>query len=159
MIPWRLRGERLLPLLFLLSISLSCTDMGIAPDQGWQADHSNIADPQKRWEAYAMEDYDMYQSRTCFCADGGKRLVITVRSGSIVNIVDPSDGSALPADRWGAYKTIPDLFTLISSIDTTSVASFQVSYDARYGYPLRVFVDPSRQIADEEYGYETALLQ
>lgn len=55
--------------------------------------------------------------------------------------------------------TIPDLFALLRSIDMTKVASLQVSYDARYGYPVRVFVDPSARIADEEYGFETAIVQ
>jgi len=73
-------------------------------------------------------------------------------------VIDPADGTVLPKDRWGAFKTIDDLFALVKSIDTTAVASLLVSYDARYGYPLRVFVDPSIHIADEEYGYETEMV-
>jgi hypothetical protein len=40
-----------------------------------------------------------------------------------------------------------------------SSGGYQVSYDRRYGYPLRVYVDPSAQIADEEYGYETSIVK
>lgn len=136
----------------------SCTDMGTAPDHGLLADHSGITDPELRWEAYAIQDYAILQARTCFCVDGGKKFLVTVRSGIIESVVDPTDGSVLAADRWGGFKTIPDLFALAKSIDTTTVASLQVSYDPRYGYPLRVFVDPSAQIADEEYGFETTII-
>jgi hypothetical protein len=132
--------------------------MGTEPEHGWLADHSGITDPAKRWDAYAIADYSMLQARDCFCIDGGKKFLVTVKSGNITSIVDPTDGSVLARDRWGAYKTIPDLFALVQSIDPAKVASLQVSYDARYGYPLRVFVDPSSQIADEEYGYETAIV-
>jgi hypothetical protein len=133
--------------------------MGTAPDHGLLADHSGIPDPEQRWEAYVITDYSMLQSRTCFCVDGGKKFLITVRSGRIAGIVDPADGSVLPQARWGAFMTVPELFALVRSIDPTNVASLQVSYDARYGYPVRVFVDPSTHIADEEYGFETAIVQ
>ena len=151
--------QRSLPILWFVILSLSCTDMGTAPDHGLLADHSGISDPLLRWEAYALEDYSMLQARTCFCVDGGRRFLISVRSGRITGVVDPADGSVIAQDRWGAFMTIPDLFALVRSIDTTNVASLQVSYDARYGYPVRVFVDPSFHIADEEYGFETAIVQ
>jgi Family of unknown function (DUF6174) len=141
--------------LFLLC---SCADLGTAPEQGFLADHSGIADPLVRWEAYHINDYAFLQSRTCFCVDGGRNFLVTVRSGVIVQIVDPTTGFSLEADRWGDFKTIPELFALIHSIDPATVASIQVSYDSRYGYPLRVFVDPSVMIADEEYGFETSIV-
>ena len=148
-----------LPLILGLALLSSCTDLGTAPDHGLSADYSGIADPATRWEAYAIEDYSLLQSRTCFCVDGGKQVLVTVRSGNISSVVDPADGSILAADRRGAFMTIPGLFALVKSIDTTKVASLQVSYDPRYGYPLRVFVDPSSQIADEEYGFITAIVK
>jgi hypothetical protein len=148
-----------LPFILGLALLSSCTDLGTAPDHGLLADHSGIADPAARWEAYAIEDYSVLQSRTCFCADGGRQFLVTVRSGIITSVVDPADGSILSADRWGNFMTIPGLFALVKSIDTTKVASLQVSYDPRYGYPLRVFVDPSIQIADEEYGFNTAIVK
>jgi hypothetical protein len=97
--------------------------------------------------------------RTCFCGDGGKKFLITVRSGSISSIIDPTDGTIVAGDRWREFKTINELFDLVNSIDTTKVAHLQVSYDVRYGYPLKVFVDPSANIADEEYGYETEIVK
>lgn len=74
-----------------------------------------------------------------------------------MSVVDLSDNSNA-TDRAGAFKTVTGLFDLIKSIDTTSVASFQATYDARYGYPLKIFVDPNANIADEEYGYETEIV-
>lgn len=140
-------------------LSFSCDDGGTSPQQGLLADHSGIVDPVKRWQAYGITEYSLLQTRTCFCADGGKKFLITVRSGGIASVVDPTDGGVLAAGRWADFKTIPDLFVLIGSIDTTKAASLQVSYDSRYGYPVRVFVDPSLQMADEEYGFETEIVK
>lgn len=142
-------------LLFLCS----CKDLGTAPERGLLADHTGIADPQRRWEAYHITEYTFLQTRTCFCADGGRNYRVTVRSGVIVKIDDPATGSVLAADRRGDFKTIPELFALVQSIDPATVASLQVTYDPRYGYPLRVYVDPSAMIADEEYGFETSIVQ
>jgi hypothetical protein len=151
--------HRLSPVLCFAFMTLSCSDLGNAPAQGWLADYSSISDPAKRWQAYAIEDYSMLQAQTCFCADGGWKFLITVQSGRITGVVDPADGKVLAGNRWGAFRTIDDLFALVKSIDTTTVASLSVSYDARYGYPLRVFIDPSTHMADEEYGYETEMLE
>jgi len=149
---------RLLSFLCFAAIFFSCADLGTAPVEGLLADHSGIADPVQRWEAYSLEDYSIVQIPTCFCADGGRKFLVTVRSGSIAGIVDQSDGSELGEDRWGAFRTIPGLFALIESIDTAHVASFRFTYDPRYGYPQILFVDPSAQIADEEYGFQTELV-
>lgn len=142
---------------FLVHFAYSCHDAGPEPDQPWLADHSDIADPAKRWAAYGVQDYAIVQTRNCFCPDGGKRFLITVRSGNIVSVVDLSNESNA-TERAGAFKTVAQLFDLIKSIDTTHVASFQASYDARYGYPLKIYVDPNARIADDEYGYETSIV-
>lgn len=147
-----------MPILWFAILSLSCTDMGTAPDHGLLADHSGIPDPEQRWEAYAVEDYSILQRHICYCADRANVFLITVQSGKIVSIVNQTDSSAFPANRWGECKTIPDLFTLIRSIDTATVNVLQVEYDPRYGYPTYLWVDPSHFIADEEFGYQTELI-
>ena len=145
-------------IVLLFALLTSCTDLGTGPGPGLLADHSDIADPAMRWAAYGVRDYAILQARDCFCVDGGKRFIVSVRSGAIAGVVNPADGSPLPADRWGAFRTIPELFALARSIDPAHVASFHVEYDPRYGYPRSIYVDPSAQIADEEYGYETAII-
>ena len=142
----------------LLALS-SCTDTGTAPQHGLIANYSGIADPETRWNAYAVQDYTLLQSRDCFCVYGGRKYLINVRSGKIASIIDPSDGSPLAPEGWGSYLTIPGLFALVKSIDTSAVAQFHVSYDPRYGYPVNLYVDPHAQIADDEYGYETEIVQ
>lgn len=145
---------------FFLGILLlpSCADLGTAPEHGFLANHSGIPDPELRWEAYDIQDYALLQTRTCFCALSGKQFLVTVRGGSISNIVDPTDGSVLAADDWGGFKTIPELFALARSIDPATVAVLEVSYDPRYGYPARIFVNPSVAMGDAEYGFDTTLL-
>jgi hypothetical protein len=155
----RAEANRAMLILFVICTASSCTDKGTEPDEGLLSDHSTIADPAKRWEAYGVDDYALLQMRTCFCGDGGKKFLITVRDGNIVSVVDPIEGTTIPDDRWWEFKTIAGLFDLVNSIDTSKVASLQVSYDVKYGYPLKVFVDQSANIIDEEYGYETELVK
>jgi hypothetical protein len=147
--------------LLLLSIplvSLACTDAGTSGPDPLRADHSSIADPVARWQAYGLVNYSLVQSRDCFCVDGGKKYLVTIRAGKIASVADAAGGGPLGVEKWGDFKTVPDLFALVASIDTSAVASLQVTYDPRYGYPSRVYVDPSAQIADEQYGYETAIV-
>lgn len=131
---------------------LSCADQGTAPD------YSGIANPEKRWAAYQLHDYTIAQYRTCFCVDGGKRHLITVRHGNIAGVSDQASGRDVPRDQWGRFKTVGELFSLVNSIDPAGVASLQVTYDVKFGIPVRVFIDPSVSIADEEYGFETELV-
>jgi hypothetical protein len=154
----RLRSQKTFLIFFVLS-TVCCSDQGVSPEHGWSADHSDIQDPQSRWQAYGIHDYSMLQSRNCFCPDGGTRYLITVQKDAVTRVINPADGSVLPAGQWARFKTVVDLFALVKSIDTATVASIQVSYNARYGFPERVFVNPSANIADEEYGFKTDLLQ
>jgi hypothetical protein len=148
-----------LRVLSIALMSLTCTDAGTPGPDALLADHSSIADPVVRWRAYALVDYSLVQSRVCFCVDGGRKYLVTVRAGKIASVADAAGEGSLGAEKWGEFKTVPDLFALVASIDTTTVASLQVTYDPRYGYPSRVYVDPSAQVADEEYGYETAIVR
>ena len=153
------RELSLMSTLLLVITSLSCNDVGTQPDQAWSADHSAIADPTQRWQAYGVQDYSLLQIRTCSCDNGGKGFLVTVRGGSIASVVDPSDGGVVGQQKWGEFKTVTDLFELIKSIDTTRVASLTVSYDARYGYPRKVLVDSSTITSNDEFGYETEIVQ
>jgi hypothetical protein len=80
---------------------------------------------------------------------------VYIKDNQIVNVIDLSKGTSLPQNQWQWYKTVDQLFVMISGINKDSVASFRVDYDPTYGYPIKIFVDPSAQIADEEYGYNS----
>ena len=136
-------------LLLLIATGVSCKDGGI------ESDYSNISDAYARWQAYNLKNYTLEQRLICFCANGGVPMKIVVRENRILNVVNLSDGTSLPSNQWSSYKTVDELFDITRSIKKDSVASFRLEHDLKYGYPSILFVDPSADIADEEFGFGT----
>ena len=82
-------------------------------------------------------------------------MKVTVINNQITGVTDMQKGTALQVVEWQYYKTVDQLFQLISSINKDSVAAFQVAYDPKYGYPTSLSVIPNAHIADEEFGYDS----
>jgi len=139
-------------ILMLPVIACSCSKGTTDPD------YSGIADPQARWQAYKFESYTIEQIRSCFCAKAGTVFQVVVKNNVIVNVIDPATKTPLPEGERQWFKTVDQLFGIVHSVDTATVAAFQVEYDHKYGYPKNLYVDPSSQMADEEYGYGNANL-
>jgi hypothetical protein len=148
----RLLGNALSYLLCAVAFFGSCTDPGNVTD------FSNIADPMERWNAYHVRDYTIRQRRLCFCPDGGIPFEITIRQDTIVAAANSISRDPVPSADWVRFRTVEELFQLVRTIDPESVASFQVSYDSRFGFPSRVYVDPWQDAFDEQYGYVTELV-
>ncbi len=150
------------PLALTLSLAitcLSCYEGKNQPESALTADHSAIADPQKRWQAYGVQDYSLLQTRTCFCDNGGKAFLVTVRQGSIANVVDPANGGNVPPEKWGEFKTVQGLFDLLKSVDSTKVATVSASYDTLYGYPRIILLDSSAVRSGDEFGFSTEIVK
>jgi hypothetical protein len=50
---------------------------------------------------------------------------------------------------------VPDLFDLIEQARAARAAVLSTAYDAVYGYPVRIQVDPSATVADDEWSIST----
>jgi len=131
-------------------LSLSCSEGGLEPD------YSSIADPKARWQAYGFTDYTIEQILDCFCAYGGIPIKVVVRNSQVFNIFQAGNGLRLPDAYWGQFRTIDGLFDEVAAVDPDSVSVFTVMYDAKYGFPTVIYVDPSDSLADEEYGFRTS---
>jgi len=131
----------------------SCADGGVEPD------YSSIADPKARWQAYGITQYTIEQILDCFCPYGGIPIKVNVRNSQVFKVYQAGNGFRLPDAYWGQFRTIDGLFDVVDSVNPDSVSVFNVSYDARYGFPTIIFVDPNDMVADEEYGYRTSTLE
>ncbi|KAA3618674.1 MAG: hypothetical protein DWQ05_06850 [Calditrichaeota bacterium] len=118
-------------------------------------DHSTIADPLERWQAYGLEDYVIEQQVSCFCIFGGREFQVYVAGNKISKIIEIESGSPIDSTLWGFYKTIDELFEIIESIEGDSVYNSQVEYDARFGFPSLISLDYNQHIADDEIAYIT----
>ena len=67
------------------------------------------------------------------------------------------EGPAPAAAEWAAFKskhdTVEKVFGLIEQAIADKAEHIEVDYDAALGFPRRVVIDPSRQMADEESYY------
>lgn len=147
-------------LLCAAAAATGCKDVGtIAPPgfvtQPINEDYSSIPDPVERWQAYHLTNYVYDQQNSCFCPYGGEVCRVVVRGNKVVDAIKKSDGQSVPPAALQRYKTVDELFLLVRSLDPDSVASLTIKYDARFGYPSLISVDPNRQIADEEYSYRS----
>jgi hypothetical protein len=132
--------------------------LGIACNKSVEPDFSYITNPHTRWQAYGFTTYSIDQHLSCFCANVGITVRVFVKDNHVVLVTEKATGDTLPSEYWRSYKTIEELFTIIQGINEDSVAEFNVTYDAKFGYPTSFYVDLSAQMADEEYQYTSANL-
>lgn len=114
---------------------------------------------QERWDHAGLADYDLTLSRRCFCLEVGPVLV-EVRDGvraATFLLVDDAEGPLAP-QLVPFYPTVDELFGLIEQAIADGVHELRVTYHPTLGYPTDLWVDRSPAVADEEFGYEVALL-
>jgi hypothetical protein len=98
-------------------------------------------------------------TRNCFCVPVGPVLV-RVRDGERVETliaVDDAEGP-LPLNLVPFYPTVDGLFEVISEALDDGVYELRVTYHPTLGYPTDLWVNRSPSIADEEFGYDVALV-
>ena len=103
-------------------------------------------------------DYTFELTVTCFCMGAGAPVVVTVADAEVVGAVygmgqsggrDGGIKAGDPADK-NFWLTINDV---IEKANDTEAASVDVEWPAGQDYPNSVYVDGSKQIADDETGY------
>ncbi|HEX6373670.1 MAG TPA: DUF6174 domain-containing protein [Longimicrobium sp.] len=104
-----------------------------------------------RWNAQDIDDYRMTIRR-----QGGMiaaAAVVTVRNGEPVSVqvVDPAEG--MPASFFDAFDTVENLFHILTVAHNDRSDRIDVEYHSQLGVPLDVYVDPAKNVADEEYGF------
>jgi hypothetical protein len=101
-----------------------------------------------KWKASAPAHYRYKQTQSCFCpltyyqveAEGGRVIKETSSPGTVET----------PPGQLQRHS-IDSLFALIKKSQDGNVDRLHVTYDARFGIPVEVHVDPIAQAVDEEY--------
>lgn len=107
-----------------------------------------------RWNANGSTDYDMVSRALCFCILGGQEVRVTVRGGRVTSLVVVSSGQVIDPAQYSQYATVERLFDVIEDAIDREAVRLEVTYDNRFGYPVRFQIDYSEMIADEEYGHQ-----
>ena len=112
-------------------------------------DDPSIATAETTWKARHLSDYRFVWQQQCFClVDAVQPMVVTVRQGQIVSATD-AKGVAISDEIRANVLTIDALYQHVDEMHCTAdEVRFTASKD---GVPEKVFIDPSRQAADEEF--------
>jgi hypothetical protein len=102
-------------------------------------------------------DYSYTLSVSCFCADAGAPIRVTVEHGDVTGAVYQGGGrggveAGDPAEEY-RWLTINDV---IAAANDTEAASVNVTWPDGQDYPSSVYVDQDRNMADEEVGYDVS---
>lgn len=105
------------------------------------------------WTVSRPASYTVVEQRFCFCLRGDTAALVTVRNGAITEVANSATQAPLPREQWAAYKTIDELFAMISRYRSDEEARVEARYDDVYGYPRWLSVDPIRNAVDDEFIY------
>jgi hypothetical protein len=105
---------------------------------------------------FAATDYTYQLTVQCFCAFAGTPVEVTVADGEVVGGIYARDDGGRQETHAGdpapnlMWLTINDV---IAKANATSAARVTVDWPAGQDYPNSVFVDQSKDMADDEVGY------
>jgi hypothetical protein len=113
-----------------------------------------IEDPASQlalWKKKGISNYEMTMKISCYCLQGrvGPHLIV-VENDKIKTV------NNLPYDstKTGPILTINELFDFIIISLAKNPYQHSLDYNKIFYYPKNIYFDFSKQIADEEIGYE-----
>ncbi len=110
------------------------------------------------WTQSDPGDYTYRYTHACYCEQGGRTVIITVRGDSVVAIEDALSGEAVALSP-GLYTTVDGLFGLIHDALLRNPDHLEASYDEARGFPRTLSVDYYRQADNDEFGFDVAALE
>lgn len=106
------------------------------------------------YPSYEPEDYSYTLGVSCFCADAGAPIRVTVVDGEVTNAIYTGDGRGTKeGDRADDFRWIT-INDVIDAANDTEAASVKVKWPDGQDYPSSVYVDQDELMVDEEVGYE-----
>lgn len=134
----------------VIEFSLSTFAEGEGPAGVIADERARLKRAQARWDATRPDAYELEVERTCRCAPPYRAPFDVRVDGDDVSAT--VNGASLPDDLSAAAFTVDGLFAAIDG--WLEADRLQVIYDAERGIPVRINVDPSSGIADDEVTLE-----
>ena len=117
------------------------------------APESDLAVARQRWALSNIRSYDFTASRSCFCGPPSLRPVtVSVTNGVVTRRIYADTGESAPASE-SEFSTVEALFAIVQAAVARHAALVDASYDPALGIPLRISIDGSFQVADDEVSY------
>lgn len=142
---------------FILLITLlqpACTLFNGNDDHG--TDPSFTTNYQK-WQKSGLSNYTFVLDRYCFCGGGAypAKIIVTDKKISQVFATDSQEPVSIDSTQNYAdfYPNINGLFNLIQDATERQADQLDVRYDDKYGFPLDIDIDYSKEMVDDEIEY------
>ena len=119
------------------------------------AQRRDLTQNRSLWESKAIQHYRFNLNIGCNCP-WYKIMPVTieVKNGEILSMVAGNGGDITPyLNTFRPHGTIESLFDTVDSAISRRVYKLEVQYDATYGFPASIVIDPSHMVYDDESGY------
>jgi hypothetical protein len=139
-----MRNRTLLMALLILTLTLSACGA-----------KSDLAKNREKWNAANVSHYRFELTIGCFCPFMDVMPVtVEVKDGQVISLTDVN-GRPLAdnfRDTFEKAATVEGLFA-VAEENLSNADQVEVTYDAKYGFPVSIVVDRIKMAVDDEISY------
>lgn len=137
------------------SLSMAQADLAVLGEGNPPVMESSILEElrknQQLWAKQNLRNYRYTLQVNCFCPPQiTQPVVIEVRRGRTVSTRAANNRNTVNRDFFKDYDSVDKLFEIIRDAVAKNAHRIEVNYHPTLGYPTKVSIDYSQQMADEE---------
>ena len=129
----------------VLSVATACSTLGI---DGGTGERARLERNRAKWQQHAFPAYRFTYSTECFCTVAA--ITIEVRDAVVVSAGYTGSAEPVPVYVQDRLPTVDSLFAIVERAIADEVDLLEVRYHEVLGYPTRIAIDRSFNVADEE---------
>lgn len=137
--------------LALMPLTLACSGV-FGPGNG------EFEENLVKWRESGIDDYQFRFQRLCFCALSVESMIVEVRDGAIVSVVDADSGEPIESGHGDFYLTVDGIFAAIRDALDRDAHELTAIYHETLGYPIEVDIDYEENAVDEEVSFRAGAL-
>ncbi|MCR9132164.1 MAG: DUF6174 domain-containing protein [bacterium] len=137
----------LLTMISLCILLCSCEVFNLSSDSGDVV----LTEAIEKWKSNNSQNYTFENSRTCECMPPYD-YIVEVLDGEIKDVYFKKQEHIDYENKENIIsttRTIDELFDLLKEYEETAY-KYEVEFHKEFGYPTKIYIDPIREIADEE---------
>ncbi len=113
---------------------------------------TDVVQARALWEARAPREYSFELAVSCFCPDL-RPVIVRVLDDVVRDVRHADDLTPIPLESSYSYPSLVGIFEIVEQAVAGGAFSVSAEFDAVYGYPRVVSIDPWEGIADDGHGY------
>lgn len=114
----------------------------------------------QKWREQNISNYRYTLRVSCFCTpEVTQPVIVEVRNGKVASIVSASTRKPVNPEFFKEYDSVPKAFNLVRDAIAKDAYRLSVTFNSTLGYPTKVNIDYSAQMADEERAFTIEKLE